>query len=475
MVVRLPITQGTQLRFFFRYLSTFSTQPPANQHFTKQGKSLLTSAEGSFTVGEVISKSKAHHPGRPFIDGHIGTFARNPHPSVIEAAQKALGDMAVYKYSSPTAPIEARAAVAVMMERFFPGSDISADHVSLITGGAKMALNQFALFKVAPGSAILTFSPFYGPYNVVAKLAHSTLFPVSLLTNTADQLLEKTIEFTKLPGKKAAIVNLSPNNPTGLGVSVANQLFIYRLLAEAGVTILSDTAYLGSDSSQYSAVSPFQLFKDSRYPIYQTASFSKGYFGLAGLRIGPLISHPNEAIPHGGDQVNILTSCPPLLMMKMIEAACSEKALDDAKPYMQAVAKRTFEFHKGLQLIPDLVTLPLTSDSPFCFINVARISEEYGISTQGISNYLMFGNMSQAGIGNLPFNDGNVSGYLRISTGALATDDLVRTALKALSDLLGDGQAIQRYLSSHPEYQLDPAQSRIDLAALDKMIATHFG
>jgi len=128
------------------------------------------------------------------------------------------------------------------------------------------------LFKafVNENDIVISFSPSYGMYEVLAKTYRSQLH---LIPMNEDFTLP---EIDKIPKEGKIIIICSPNNPTGLSVSNA---YIRQVCEKFDGLVVVDEAY--ADFSKTSAMSLLNIYPN----LVVLRTFSKS-FSLAGIRLG---------------------------------------------------------------------------------------------------------------------------------------------------------------------------------------------
>ncbi len=148
--------------------------------------------------------------------------------------------------------------------------------------GSDNALETICRTFIEPGDEVILCMPTYDHFRVYAESCDATLVPVfgknPFLTKT-----EKLITVATNQTKLLYIVN--PNNPTGLLYSVSEIERILKVLPD--VLVIVDEAYF-----EFCGLTMASLV--NQYPnLIVSRSFSKA-FGLAGLRCGYILTHPDN-------------------------------------------------------------------------------------------------------------------------------------------------------------------------------------
>jgi histidinol-phosphate aminotransferase len=175
----------------------------------------------------------------------------------------------------------------------------------------------------------------------------------------------------------------NPNNPTGTWLeSAALETFIANLPAH--VMVVVDEAYFEYvDKPSYPDASTWL----ERYPnLIVTRTFSKAY-GLAGLRVGYALSHPDVA--------NLLNRVRQPFNVNRVAQAAAVAALDDVEHLQRSITRN----REGMeQLVAGFQRLGLAcieSAGNFVAVNVGRGLECYeallqqGIIVRPVANYGM--------------------------------------------------------------------------------------
>jgi histidinol-phosphate aminotransferase len=153
----------------------------------------------------------------------------------------------------------------------------------LLCFGAEQALRHCFELVHAPGQPVVYPDPTFAMLDVFTRqfnLRPVTVSYSSQLTLDHSALLEAITSETRL------VVVANPNNPTGTCMSLAELEQIAERTAECGVLFVIDEVY-----GMYARCSAKELLL--RYPnVVIAQSFSKGW-GLAGVRAGYLIGHPD--------------------------------------------------------------------------------------------------------------------------------------------------------------------------------------
>jgi len=163
------------------------------------------------------------------------TAVNLPYPA--EAIARAFADPAMASYEpSPRGLASARAAVAADYAR--RGATVEPDRIFLTASSSE---SYALLFKLLgnPGQAVLVPEPSYPLFEYLARLEDVVPRPYRLAFDGRWHIDFHSLDFTDV----AAIVVVSPNNPTGsyLGTEDCDRLL--ALAAERGLPVISDEVF----------------------------------------------------------------------------------------------------------------------------------------------------------------------------------------------------------------------------------------
>lgn len=235
-----------------------------------------------------IERLQPYQPGRSIeeIRAEIGLetihkLASNenplgPSPLALKRAQEALAGVAVY----PRTGLAMREALAkklgVGMEQVIPGA------------GSEGVLLHTMRSYLQPGDEVVTAEGTFIGFYVIANAMNLKLVTVPLddsYTYNLEALLQTVTPSTRL------IYIANPNNPTGTAVS-QKQWDTFLANLPSGVLVLMDEAYFDYARDAWSDY-PDSIA--SAHPqVVTLRTFSKAY-GLAGIRIGYGVAHPEVA------------------------------------------------------------------------------------------------------------------------------------------------------------------------------------
>lgn len=175
----------------------------------------------------------------------------------------------------------------------------------IVVGGGSLALLQHTLAAyTGAGTEVVHAWRSYEAYPILIGVVGATPVPVALDANHTHHVDAMLAAIT--PATRAIIV-CNPNNPTGTELPRAE---IERIITSvpSNVLVLLDEAY-----QEFATIPVDGLSLVRRYPnVVVFRTFSKAY-GLAGLRAGYMIAHPDIAD-------NVRAAAPPFGLSRLAEA-----------------------------------------------------------------------------------------------------------------------------------------------------------
>ena len=184
--------------------------------------------------------------------------------------------------------------------------DVDEKQRLVVTAGANMGFLN-ALFAITdPGAEVILPTPYYFNHEMAVRML--TCEPVCVATDRHFQLDPEAVAAAITP-RTAAVVTISPNNPSGAVYPGQTLRTINEICRDRGIYHISDEAYeyfVFDDRRHYS---PASLDDSARHTI-SLFSLSKA-FGFSSWRIGYMLipAHLHEAVRKVQD-TNLI--CPPL-------------------------------------------------------------------------------------------------------------------------------------------------------------------
>jgi histidinol-phosphate aminotransferase len=283
----------------------------------------------------------------------------------------------------------------------------------LVGNGSNELIQAALMVTVGKGAHVAIPFPTFTVYKLIAEILGAKAVGIPLnpdMSYNVDALISKANEARA----KMIVVN-NPNNPTG---SVLKKDGIIRMLEEFSGFVLLDEAYY-----EFCGRSGFELLE--RYPrLMITRTFSKA-MGMAGLRVGYLLAHPDLAaqiskakLPYNVNQFSL---------------TAAEVALENIgrfQPAINAILKERERLNRDLGAMPGIKVYP--TEANFFLVEVpveprALFDDLYsqGILIRDVSSYPM------------------LSKCLRISVGSREENDRLISALRAGLEKTRPGAALE--------------------------------
>jgi histidinol-phosphate aminotransferase len=264
--------------------------------------------------------------------------------------------------------------------------DIGMDCITLGNGSSDPLEFVVRVFA-QPGDEVLFSEHAFAMYPIVTQAASATavVAPAKDWGHDLDAMADRISEHTRV------IFIANPNNPTGTWLN-GNELEAFIARVPESVIVVVDEAYFEYASEPALGASDYPDATQwlNRYPnLMVTRTFSKAY-GLAGLRVGYSLSHP--------DLANLLNRIRPPFNVNSLALAAACVSLEDSNHVAKAVALNAQEMERmtrafeqmGLEFIPSVgnfvcvdVSGPMERDG---LVVYERLLHE-GIIVRPVANY----------------------------------------------------------------------------------------
>lgn len=221
-----------------------------------------------------------------------------PHPDLLGHLARAAADPALARYGLINGDLRLRETYAADLSATYAGQ-IHPDQIA-ITSGCNQAFFLAMLALARPGDNVLLPLPWF--WNHQQSCTMLGLEPRPLLCRARDAFVPDPARAEALiDARTAAIVLITPNNPTGAVYPPATIAAFQALCAKRGIWLILDETY--RDFLPEGQVRAHDLFDDPAWPehLVQLYSFSKAY-SLPGARLGavtagaPLIANFMKAL-----------------------------------------------------------------------------------------------------------------------------------------------------------------------------------
>lgn len=216
-----------------------------------------------------------------------------PHPAVIEAMRRCIDDREFQIYAPPAGFEELRAGVVADLGLATSGEGAQA---ALISDGAIASLYHVCHCLLQPGDKLLTTDPTWNwpiafARSVGAQVEQIPIYGPEYGYRLAPQRLRE-----RLDANTRLVYIVDPNNPLGTAMTAGEVQEVVDAVRRCGAYLVQDCTYR---HFAYEHTLAARLYPERTLTIY---SFSK-WLGMAGLRIGAVVAHP--------DIIEMLASAPP--------------------------------------------------------------------------------------------------------------------------------------------------------------------
>jgi aminotransferase len=208
----------------------------------------------------------------------------DPPPTAIAAMRAALDDSDAHVYSADAGLPELRRALAASLEPL--GGRIDADAEVIITAGGNQAFQLALTTLIDPGDEVILASPYFLNHEMaVRSVAAVAVEAPAAATRSFEPAWEDLAPHVSR--RSAAVVIVSPSNPTGAVVRPAELQRIVDECAARDLIVFIDETYLRF--SYDSPPAPAASLPRWRDNVVVIGSFSKA-FAITGWRCGYLMA-----------------------------------------------------------------------------------------------------------------------------------------------------------------------------------------
>ncbi|MCT1802040.1 histidinol-phosphate transaminase [Kocuria sp. CPCC 205235] len=246
------------------------------------GRTPSGSANDEPRVRDVVSQLPGYVAGRRATGDLTAALASNeshyePLPAVLEVVQRTAGRMNRYPDMAATE----------LWERLADFLDVEPNEVSVGPGSVGV-LQQILTATCGPGDEVIFAWRSFEAYPILVSLTGATPVPVPLDSHEGHDLEAMLAAITD---QTRVVMVCSPNNPTGVALE-HDTLADFLAKVPRHVLVVIDQAYTEYlDATE--TLDALALFR-AHNNVCVLRTFSKAY-GLAGLRVGYAVAHPNLA------------------------------------------------------------------------------------------------------------------------------------------------------------------------------------
>ncbi len=212
------------------------------------------------------------------IDCNLGTNPLGPSPKISEKCYPIPLEAIMYY------PEDYSKFKQAIIDYWKPVVDIDKSQIQLDAGSINLLININRLF-ITPGAKILGFQPQFTSYISSIELEGGKYIKMELDPGLNFKFDTKKF-ISKISNQYSLIYIDNPNNPTGQIISIEDLELIVRKAHTLDIPVIIDEAYGDFMEKSQSGLALFNKYKN----VIIVRSLSKG-FGLAGLRVGYMISH----------------------------------------------------------------------------------------------------------------------------------------------------------------------------------------
>lgn len=273
-----------------------------------------------------------------------------PSPKVIEAIEKAIGKLSRY-------PDGAAHNLTQALSKYL---GTTPDRI-MIGNGSNELLVILGQMVLNPGDEVLFAEPTFVVYSLVAQLFEAVPKIIPLKNDTHDL----PAFANRLTSKTRLVFICNPNNPTGT--------FVPLLAVEAFLKICPPDVLVVLDEAYHEYVEEKTYFDSlkllEQYPnLVVLRTFSK-VFGLAGLRVGYGIAHPEIA--------NLYQKTRQPFNINSLAMAGAEAALQDVSHIEKVITLNKAMREKIYDRLIHLGLKPVRSQANFVYFNIRNAQSIY--------------------------------------------------------------------------------------------------
>jgi aspartate/methionine/tyrosine aminotransferase len=211
-----------------------------------------------------------------------------PHPAVVEAMERCIRDEEFHIYAPPAGFEELRAGIV---------ADLGLDgQVAMVSDGAVSSLYHACHALLGPGDEFITTDPTWNWPMAFARSVGATVKQIPIYGEEYGYRLAPQRLREAITPKTKVVYIVDPNNPLGSACTAEEIDGIAAAAREAGAYLIHDCTYRHFAYEHHLAA---KRYPERTLTVY---SFSK-WLGLAGLRVGAIVAHP--------DLVERLAAAPP--------------------------------------------------------------------------------------------------------------------------------------------------------------------
>ena len=359
--------------------------------------------------------------GRPVISFAAGEPDFPTPAHVVEAAAAAVRDPKNYRYTPAVGLLDLREAIAKKTAHD-SGLDVDASQV-IVTNGGKQAVYQACQAILGYGDEVILPSPYWNTYPEAIALTGAK--PVTVFAG-AEQGYKVTVDQLEgaRTGHTAAVLFVSPSNPTGATYSANEARQIGLWAKEHDLWVISDEIYQNLVFDDLSAGSHAVSIVEAAPEVAENTILVNGVaktYAMTGWRVGWMVG-PKAPIKAAANLQSHLTSNVSNISQVAALAALTG-GQSDALAMREKFNTRRQTIVDGLNAIPGIFC-PEPAGAFYVYPDVTGLlGKSFGGLTPRTSLQLADLLLDQCEVAAVPGEAFGPSGYLRFSY-ALGDDDL---------------------------------------------------
>ncbi|MBA3271089.1 MAG: pyridoxal phosphate-dependent aminotransferase [Acidobacteria bacterium] len=345
----------------------------------------------------------------------------DPPPMAVAALRASLDDRSSHTYSSDAGIPELRHALAASLRAL--GADLDPDNEIIISAGGNQAFQLAVTTLIDPGDEVILVSPYFLNHEMAVRSVGAV--PVEAPVPATRGFVPSWADIEPhLTPKTAAVVVVSPSNPTGAVIGGSELTRITSECAVRNIVVCVDETYLRFcyDSPPATAVG----LPNWRDNVVVIGSFSKA-FAITGWRCGYLLARP-AAVAEAMKIQDCMVICAPVPVQRAVTAVL-EREPDYPQRWLPELRERRDVLVGALNAVHGVTAVRPAGG----FFVMARLD---GVTDSRASAEELINQQQVVTIPGRFFGKAG-EGYLRISYGA-ATPDRLEEACRRIEAYLSD-------------------------------------
>jgi aspartate aminotransferase len=371
----------------------------------------------SATLAVDAKARAAKAAGRPVVGFGVGEPDFPTPDYIVEAAQRACGELRFQKYSPAPGLPELREAIAAKTLRD-SGYEVSPGQVIVTNGGKHAVYTAFAAL-LDPGDEVLLPTPYWTTYPEVITLAGGK--PVEVMTDERSGYLTPVADLEAHRTERTKVLLfVSPSNPTGAVYPPELVAEIGHWAADNGLWVITDEIYehLVYGDARFSSIAVAAPELADRCVVLNGVAKT---YAMTGWRVGWLIGPPDVAKAAADLQSHMTSNVCNVAQAAALAAVSGD--LSAVARMREAFDRRRLKMTSMLNEIPGVIC-PLPEGAFYCYPSVkeligAELAGRRPESTTDLAELIL----DEVDVAVVPGEAFGTPGYFRLSC-ALADADL---------------------------------------------------